>query len=150
MNWGRIIAAQCLRTVLAALLGPVVVFLFIAAWRHYYNNWSYYYNFYIPLNATFVLAAYVLTHVLFWPPALATNFIGRQLGFRSLTKFVILMGVLSALLSVLLDGIGVALHVDAGGWRSIARNAGDLGVTGAGAYILYRVVLGNGSVAPNA
>jgi hypothetical protein len=139
---------QRLRAVLAALLGPLVVFLLIAAWWHYYNSYSYYYNSYVPMNVVSVLAAYALAHVLFWPPALATNFIGRQLGFKSLLKFVILMGALSALLSILLDGVGVVLHFDVGGWQSIARNAGNLALAGAGAYILYRVVLDYGSVAP--
>ncbi len=132
-----------LRSVLAALLGPVVLFLFIVGLRH-----SYYY--YMPMTTAFVVLAYVFAHVLFWPPALATNFIGRQLGFKSLLRFVLLMGVLSALLSVLLDGIGIFLHYDPGSWRSTARNAGNLGLAGAGAYILYRVVLGRGNTAPDA
>ena len=92
------------RAALAALVGPLVIFLLIAAWRHYYNNYSYYYNSYTPMSVAFVLAAYVASHVLFWPPALATNFIGRRLGLNSLLRFVVLMGGLSALLSVLLDG----------------------------------------------
>jgi hypothetical protein len=126
-----------LRSLLAALLGPVVVFLLIVGLWRYYSRYHY-----KPMSAAAAVVAYLFAQALFWPPALATNFIGRQLGFKALPRFVILMAVLSALLSVLLDGMGLFLHYDPGSWRSISRNAGNLGLAGAGAYILYRVVLG--------
>jgi hypothetical protein len=139
---------QRLRAVLAALLGPLVLFLLLAAWWHYYNSHSYYYNSYIPINVASILGTYLLAHVIFWPPALATNLIGRHLEFKSLLKFVVLMGALCALLSILLDGLGAVLHFDVGDLRAIARNAGNLALAGAGAYILYRVILDNGGVKP--
>jgi len=129
-----------LRVAVAALLGPTVVLLLMAGTRPYY----------IQMTPLLTLFTYLFAHVLFWPPALATNFIGHRLGFKSLPRFVILMCVLSALLSVLLDALGFLLHFDPGGWRDISRNAGNLGVAGAGAYILYRVLLGRESSAPSA
>jgi hypothetical protein len=131
-----------LRSLLAALLGPVVLFLLIVGLHSYYSS--------MPMTAPAAVLAYLFAQVLFWPPALATNFIGRQLGLKSLLMFALLMAVLSALLSVLLDGMGLFFHYNPGSWRSISHNAGSLGLAGTGAYILYRVVLGPGSVAPDA
>jgi hypothetical protein len=90
------------------------------------------------------LAAYALAHLLFWPPAVATTFVGRRLQLKSMPQLVLLMGGFSLVMSLVL-GIPFVLftHVAPSyGWHREIRDALDLGVAGAGAFILYRLLLG--------
>jgi hypothetical protein len=89
------------------------------------------------------LAAYVLAHLLFWPPAIATGVVGRRLRYDSMPRLVLLMACFSAVMSLLIGSLLIYLHVDPSyGWHGLIRDTLDFAVVGAGSFILYRLVLG--------
>ena len=118
------------RTLIAALLGPVVLLIMFAATSPVGVR--------MPLALT--LAAYLFAHVLFWPPALATSYVGRRLRLRSPICHILLMATFSAVLSFAIGGI--YLYLDPSyGWHALLRDAGVLALCGAGAFIVYRAIL---------
>jgi hypothetical protein len=122
-----------LRAVFAAVMGPAVILLLFAGTRPYGIRMT------LPLT----LAAYALAHVVFWPPTVATTFVGRRLGFKSMLQLVLLMGGFSAVLSLVLGIPFVYSNTTPSySWNREIRDALDLGVAGAGAFILYRFLLG--------
>jgi hypothetical protein len=122
------------RTALAVLMGPTVILLLFAGTRPYG----------IQMTLPLTLAAYALAHLFFWPPVLATTFVGRRLQFKSMPQLVLLMAGFSAVMSLVLGFPFVYLHVTPSyGWHREIRDALDLGVAGAGAFILYRLLLGH-------
>jgi hypothetical protein len=134
LNVGIMDTRSRLRAVLAALIAPAVILLLFAGTRPYGIQMS------LPLT----LAAYALAHVFFWPPAVAATLVGRRLRFKSMSQLVLLMGGFSAVLSLVLGIPFVYLHVTTPSytWHRDIRDALDLGVVGAGAFILYRLLLG--------
>jgi hypothetical protein len=122
-----------LRAGFAALMGPAVILVLFAGTRPYGIRMT------LPLT----LAAYALAHVFFWPPAVATTLVGRRLRLKSMPQLVLLMAGFSAVLSLALGIPFIYLHVTPSYcWHRDIRDALDLGVAGAGAFILYRLLLG--------
>jgi hypothetical protein len=122
------------RAILAILLGPAALLLFIVGTRPYGVR--------VTLDLT--LAAYAAAHLLFWPPALATNYVGRRLRLTSLLQLILLMAAFSGVMSFALGSLWLFLHsVPAYGWRGVIRGAGNLAVACACAFLLYQVVLGD-------
>jgi hypothetical protein len=118
------------RMLLAALLGPVVLLIMFAASSPVG----------VRMPLTLALAAYLCAHLLFWPPALATRYVGRRLKLRSPIGHIILMATFSAVLSFAMGGIVMYLNPTYG-WHELLRDAGVLALCGAGAFVVYRAIL---------
>jgi hypothetical protein len=121
------------RQVFAILLGPVLLLLFFIAT--------------VPSDAqssiAYVLFAYALAHICFWPPVLAAKYVGRRLQFNSALSLASLVGGFSLIMALAFATPFVFVHMDVNyGWQAVIRDAlSDAGAT-VGSYIFYRAVLG--------
>jgi hypothetical protein len=97
------------------------------------------------MNGVLLLAAYALAHIVFWPPAIATSYIGRRFRLNLFQSAFVMAGV-SAVVSLI--AAGAMIHLDPNinyGWRELVVDTGDFGAASAAAFILYRAVLAWGS-----
>jgi hypothetical protein len=118
-----------IRAILAALLGPAVLLLEITMRTRLYG-------------VHILIAGYVMAHLMFWPPALAAICVGRYFKFNSTLQLALLMAIFSGVLSFALGGLFVYLHLAPSGWHGVLSDSADLVIAGAGALIVYRVILG--------
>jgi hypothetical protein len=130
-----------IRKVIAGLIAPLVLALMIIGTRPVGE----------PVTWPFVLFACVLAHMLYWPAAVATHAVGARLNQASPPRLVLLMACFSAILSLLCAIPFVYFHLpdSSYGWHDVARDAGDQSVAGAGAFILFSVIVNGVTWVPN-
>ena len=120
------------RMLIAALLGPVVLLILFAATSPVG----------VRMSLTLTLAAYVFAHLLFWPPTIATSYVGERLKLKGPIGYVLLMATFSALMSFAMGAIAWYLHLDPSyGWHEMLRDTGVLALCGALAFLVYRAIL---------
>ncbi len=121
------------RNVFAAFLAPIILALFFITT--------------FPSNSRLSVPAflfhYALAQVCFWPPAIAAEFVGRRLRFDSVLRLATLMAGFSLVLSLVFAIPFAFLHFEPNyGWKAVARDTLSEAVAAAGAYIIYRAVVG--------
>jgi len=129
------------RKVIAGLIAPLVLALAIIGTRPGGE----------PVTRAFALFACVLAQMLYWPAALATRAVGARFSRSALPQLVLLMACFSAILSLLCSLPFVYFHLPGSsyGWHEVARDAGDQAVAGAGAFILFGVIVNGVTWVPN-
>jgi hypothetical protein len=132
LTLGEVALGSLISKVLAVLLGPAVILVLMAGTRPYGMR----------MTPALTLMAYILAHFLFWPPLLATNYLGRRLHWTTMPRLTLLMAGASATMSVAISGPFAYFHFSPGyGWHEVVRDASDLAIVAAGGFILYRLLL---------
>jgi hypothetical protein len=124
------------RRIFAALVAPILILLFFVATVPSA----------VQSSVAFVLFAYALAHVCFWPPAFAAKFVGRHLQLDSTLQVALLVGGFSLILSFAIATPFVFLNkVQNYGWSAVLRDAISEAGAAVATYILYCTVLGRKS-----
>jgi hypothetical protein len=124
------------RRIFAALVAPMLLLLFFVATVPSA----------VQSSLAFVLFAYALAHICFWPPAFAAKFVGRHLQLNSTHQLALLMGGFSLILCFAFATPFVFLHmVPDYGWGAVLRDAVSEAGAAVATYILYCTVFGRKS-----
>ena len=88
---------------------------------------------------------YLLAHVFFWPPALATGYFARRFRVYSPFNQAALMGVCSLVVTSMFAVVPTLIFTSRYTWRAGLRDALTEAVAAAGGLVLYRALLGLGT-----
>lgn len=116
----------------AALLAPIPLVFFFVATSPSGSQ----------INAVLLWAgSYVLAHIVFWPSALLTRYLGRRLKVVSTVHSAVWMAVCAALITGLLAVVPDLILNRSYTWRAGLRDSLTVAIAAASCWVLYRALL---------